>query len=99
MAQQLRSYQLHDIPFRRTVALNVLLRSGERRMPRQLLHVPQRTAGFDDLLCKAGDKRPPAGMARRAFDPEFAKPGVEPYRHGSGAVSSRSFCREAGDAD
>jgi hypothetical protein len=54
-------------------------------MPRQLLNVAQRTARFNDLLGQAGDERPSAGVARRAFDPEFTKLGVKPHRNSGGA--------------
>jgi hypothetical protein len=65
-------------------------------MAGQLLHVAQRTAGFDDLLGQAGDECPPARVARRTLNPEFAKPGVEPYRDGGSATSSRPLAVDKG---
>src|SRR6516164_3061926 len=65
-------------------------------MPSQLLNVAQRTARFNDLLGQAGDEGPSAGVARRTFDPEFAKLGVKPHRNGGGAISSRPLAVDDG---
>ena len=60
--QRRRSDQLDDIALRRGVALNIPLRCRERGVAGEFLNVAERTAGFDDLFRRTGNKGSAPGM-------------------------------------
>ena len=57
-----RSDQADHIPLRGGVALDIALRCGERRMPRQFLDVAETAAGLGDLLGRSRDESSPPRM-------------------------------------
>jgi hypothetical protein len=64
-------HELRDPALSFGAAFDVSLGGTQAGMARQLLDVPERTAGLDDTFCKTSDVSPAPAVARCAFEPEL----------------------------
>ena len=87
----LASDEPDNVPFCRTVTLDISLGHRKRGMSSHLLDIAKRSTCFCDLFRDSSDKRSPARVRGRSLKRDFSISGVKPYRYSIRAIARCSL--------